>query len=185
MTDQESDLLERVRGGDHAAYSVLVRRYTPVALRTALALGAADEAEDVVQESFVRAYRALGSFRPGSEFRPWLLTIVANQTRSAHRSRSRRADRESRALPDLPAADPAESALARDRLRRLRELLAGLPDRQREVLVCRYLLELGEKETCAVLGLAPGTAKSRAARALRRLRAELAELEPDEEVRDG
>lgn len=177
---EEAQLLDRVRGGDHDAYAVLVRRYTPIALRTAIGLGAGSDAEDVVQEAFVRAYRAFGSFRPDTDFRPWLLTIVANQARNVHRGRRRRAERESRVLPDPPGDDPAESAEVADRRRAVRRQLALLPDRQREVLVCRYLLELDEKETCTVLGLSPGTVKSRTSRALRRLRAELAQ-----EVRGG
>ena len=90
----EAAILARVRGGDSTAYGELVLGDAPVAKRTAVFLGAGSEADDVVQESFVKAYRALGSFRSGSAFRPWLLRIVANETRNLVRSRSRRSRRE-------------------------------------------------------------------------------------------
>ena len=83
-----------MRGGDRDAYAELVRRHAPVALRTAALLGAGGDAEDVVQEAFVKAYGALDRFRDGAPFRPWLLQIVANETRNLHRASGRRAARE-------------------------------------------------------------------------------------------
>jgi RNA polymerase sigma factor (sigma-70 family) len=172
----DGDLVSRVRSGERDAFAVLVRRHGGVARRTAVLLGAGAEADDVVQEAFVKAYRALGGFRDGAQLRPWLLRIVANETRNAQRSGRRRADRERAALPDglLPGAsadlDPAERAVAGDRMRELWGRVHALPDPQRHVLVCRYLLDLDEAETATVLGLARGTVKSRTARALRRLR---------------
>ena len=73
-----------------------MRRYTPIAHRTAVLLGAGADADDVVQEAFVKAYRALGSLRDGAPFRPWLLRIVANETKNLHRSTGRRLNRERR-----------------------------------------------------------------------------------------
>lgn len=75
----EDQVLARVRAGDREAYAELVHRHAPIAVRTAALLGA--DAEDVVQEAFVKAYAALGGFRDGAPFRPWLLRIVANETR--------------------------------------------------------------------------------------------------------
>jgi RNA polymerase sigma-70 factor (ECF subfamily) len=177
----DGDLVDRVRAGERDAFAVLVRRHGPVARRTAVLLGAGPDADDVVQEAFVKAYRALGGFRAGAALRPWLLRIVANETRNAQRSGRRRADRErsAAALPDalLPGAaaatDPAEQAVTGDRLRELWSRVRALPDPQRHVLVCRYLLDLDEAETATVLGLARGTVKSRTARALRRMRDQL------------
>jgi RNA polymerase sigma factor (sigma-70 family) len=171
-------LVARVRAGERDAFAGLGRRYGGVARRTAVLLGAGPDADDVVQEAFVKAYRALGGFRSGAELRPWLLRIVANETRNAQRAGRRRAVRERSpaAVPDvlLPgaatAADPAERALAGDRLRGLWLRVHALPEPQRHVLVCRYLLDLDEAETATVLGLARGTVKSRTSRALRRMR---------------
>lgn len=82
------------------------------------------------------------------------------------------------AFPALRDADPAERAVARERQELLRRELLRLPSPQRLVLICRYLLDLDETETAAVLGIARGTVKSRTHRALGRLRAELANDRP-------
>ncbi len=166
----EATLLARVRDGDHDAYAAVVRRHSAMAIRTAAMLGAGTDAEDVAQEAFVKAYRALGRFRPGAPFRPWLLAIVANEARNLHRTVRRRSDRELRPLADVPTDGPAEALEIRERQQLVRRALDALPADQREVLVCRYLLELDERETATVLGLSPGTVKSRTSRGLRRLR---------------
>ena len=167
-----------MRAGDTDAYAVLVRRHAPVAMRTAALLGAGSDAEDVVQEALVKAYRSLGSFRADRPFRPWLLRIVANETHNLHRSAGRRATRERRSWeaiePVLLAEDPVEATLSRDRRATLVRGLAGLSTPHRQVVTCRFLLELDEAETAAVLGWPRGTVKSRLHRALARLRDELA-----------
>lgn len=168
-----------MRAGDAGAYADLVRRHTPVALRTAAVLGAGPDAEDVVQEAFVKAFRALPGFRPGEAFRPWLLRIVANETRNLHRSAGRRAARErtawQRAEPLLAGgADPASAALGGERRAELVRALGTLSPRHREVVAARYLLDLDEAEAAAVLGVPRGTVKSRLHRALGELAATLA-----------
>ena len=176
----DASLVATVLGGDLAAYGHLVRRHAPMAKRMAVLWGAGPDADDVVQEAFVHAYAALPRFRHGEEFRPWLLTIVRNLTRNTLRARGRRAAREAYAaatwpVADLNSADPADAAV--DVVRRDR-LLAGvrrLPESLREVVICRYLLELSEAETAATLGLRPGTVKSRLHRGLVRLREEVAD----------
>ncbi len=178
----DAALLGRIRAGEREAFAALVRRHAAVARRTAVLLGAGEEADDVVQEAFVKAYRALGGFREGADFRPWLLRIVANETRNAQRAQRRRAARERSpaAVPDglLPGAaaadDPAERTVSGERLAELWRRLHALPEPHRRVLVCRFLLDLDEAQTAAVLGFARGTVKSRTARALRRLRTLLA-----------
>ena len=173
-------MLASVRSGERGAFADLVRRYTQVAHATAVLMGAGADADDVVQEAFVKAYRGLGSFRDGAPFRPWLLRIVANETRNLHRSSRRRRLREQEvdqfvaAFPTLRDGDPADRAISRERQELLRRELLRLPGPQRLVLVCRYLLDLDETETAAVLGIAKGTVKSRTHRALGRLRTELA-----------
>jgi RNA polymerase sigma-70 factor (ECF subfamily) len=167
----------RARGGDLDAYEVLVARYTAPAHRAAVLLGAGAEADDVVQEALVKAYRQISRYRGESGFRPWLLAIVANETRNLHRSRRRRDGLVLRAAaredPDPVSPDPADSAVAVDRRQRLIEQLRQLDVRDREVLVCRYLLDLSEAETAVTLGWPKGTVKSRTARALTKLRARL------------
>ncbi|WP_237745062.1 RNA polymerase sigma factor [Kribbella catacumbae] len=167
-----------MRSGDTAAYAELVMLHASVAKRTAVFMGAGSDADDVVQESFVKAYRALNTFRDGSAFRPWLLRIVANETRNVLRSRGRRARREELAvLPDA-VLDPADHALSAERRAELLAAVRALPEQYRLVVTCRYLLELDEQETATVLGWPKGTVKSRLHRALGRLRTQL----PDKEV---
>jgi RNA polymerase sigma-70 factor (ECF subfamily) len=153
---------------------VLVARYTLRAHRTAFLLGAGAEADDVVQEAFVKAFRHLSRYRDGEPFGPWLLRIVANETRNLTRSRRRRealALRLCTAGPEGTAADgPVGQVLAAERRARLVAAVNALPDRERQVLVCRYFLELSEAETAQVLAWPLGSVKSRTARALNRLR---------------
>jgi RNA polymerase sigma-70 factor (ECF subfamily) len=137
----------------------------------ALMCGPAD-APDVTQEAFVKAWRALGRFRPGAPFRPWLLAIVANEARNARRSAGRRTALATRSTEQHGSAPSTEelvlTAADRDRLLQALEQLAPI---DREVISCRYLADLSERETAAVLGCRPGTVKSRLSRALDRLRA--------------
>ena len=77
------ELFSRAQRGETAAYEEIVQRYQQVAFRTAYVItGSAAEAEDATQDGFVKAYRALATFRPGAEPRPWLLRIVANEARN-------------------------------------------------------------------------------------------------------
>ena len=121
-----------------------MRRHAPVALRTARLLGAGADADDVVQEAFVKAYAALDRFRAGAPFRPWLLRIVANEIRNLHRSDARRSARErsswerTEPLLALPVADdPASAALTAERRAELMRGLATLSEPHRQVVACR------------------------------------------------
>ena len=171
-------LADRARRGDEHAFGELVRAYQGIAYRTAYLLtGSAADAEDATQTGLVKAWKALPGFRTGAEFRPWLLRIVANEAHNRRRSAKRREALGLRAAVEVVSGDavPSPEALAiRDEQRR--ELLAAvnrLDDRDRDVLACRYFLELGEEETAQVLGVRRGTVKSRTARALERLRLEV------------
>ena len=168
------DLVAEAQAGDASAFGHLVRRHAPIAKRMAVLWGAGTDADDVVQEAFVKAYAALPRFR-GDAFRAWLLSIVHNETRNLHRSRGRRLARESMAsLPeDFLAFDPEEEAMSADRRQRLLSDVRSLPMALREVVSCRYLLELSEAETALTLGLPAGTVKSRLHRALESLRREV------------
>jgi RNA polymerase sigma-70 factor (ECF subfamily) len=170
----DAEAVARSRGGDLDAYAVLVARYTLRAHRAAFLLGAGEESDDVVQEAFVKAFRHLSRFRVGEPFGPWLLRIVSNETRNLTRSRRRRAAlalRLSTAESGGTAADgPVDELLAGERRARLLAAVNALPDRERQVLVCRYFLELSGAETAQVLGWPLGSVKSRTSRALNRLR---------------
>ena len=176
----EEELVERAKRGDENAYEELVRAHQGIAFRTAyLVAGSAAEAEEAAQEGFVKAYRALGRFRRGAPFRPWLLQIVANEARNRRRSAGRRAALALRAAAEGSsggaAPSPEAAILARERREALLAGISRLRDPDREMLGCRFLLELSEEETAIALGVRRGTVKSRTARALERLRAELGE----------
>ncbi|GAB3244926.1 RNA polymerase sigma factor [Micromonospora halotolerans] len=148
-------------------------------------LGAGSDAEDVIQEAFVKGFRNLSRYRGESSFRSWLLAIVANETRNLHRSRSRRDGLVLRAAAqDGPAVGEdvaVGGVLAAERRAALVAALRQLPVKDREVIVCRFLLDLTEEETVTTLGWPRGTVKSRTYRALAKLRS----LLDREEVRRG
>ena len=174
----ETELVERARRGDAGAYEELVHRHQAIAFRTAYVIArSAADAEEAAQDGFVKAYRALGRFRRGAPFRPWLLRIVANEARNRRRAAGRRSElalRAAAAESSGGAAPSPEASLLGGETRG--ELLAAverLPDEQRLAVVCRYFLDLSEEETAAALACRPGTVKSRVSRGLERLRAEL------------
>jgi RNA polymerase sigma-70 factor (ECF subfamily) len=172
QTPGEETLVERARRGDPAAFEELVVSYQSIAFRTAFVIaGDAADAEEAAQDAFVKAHRALRRFRSGEPFRPWLLAIVANEARNRRRTRGRRTTLALRATePEVSAEDPEATTLARERRERLLTVVEQLRADDRDVLACRYFLELSEEETAAALGVARGTVKSRTHRALARLR---------------
>ena len=173
----EGELIVLARGGDVAAYEQLVRAFSEIAFRAACLIGGPDEADDAVQEAFVKAFRALPRFRDGSPFRPWLLRIVANEARNRRRAEGRRSSLALRAIEDRPADDaapsPEDAVLAHERRQLLASAIGRLRDEERLVVTYRYLLQLSEAETAAALEVPAGTVKSRLSRALVRLRADL------------
>jgi RNA polymerase sigma factor (sigma-70 family) len=166
------------RPRDLDAYERLVREHQGIAFRTAFVItGSAADAEEVVQDAFVKAYRARGRFRSGAPFRPWLLAIVANEARNRRRATGRRARLELALAEERPsggaAPSPEAALLVREERARLLEAVDALGEEQRAAVACRYFLGLSEAETAAVLGCRPGTVKSRLSRALARLEEEL------------
>jgi RNA polymerase sigma-70 factor (ECF subfamily) len=152
-----------------------------IAFRVALVnAGDRADAEEAVQDAFVKAYRALGRFRDGAPFRPWLLRIVANEARNRRRSAGRRAGMTLRVAGAATSGDAAPSpeaaVLEGERRTELLDAIGRLDERDRDVLVHRFLLGLDEQETAESLGIRRGTVKSRTSRALDRLRSELPEV---------
>ena len=175
----ERELVTGAQRGDVRAYEELLRLYSQIAYRTAyLVLGSAEDAEDACQEAFLKAHGALGRFRSGTPFRPWLLQIVANEARNRRRAAGRRLRLLTRATADARLGDAAPSpesvALAAEDRRQLLEAVNELGEDDRLVIGCRYFLDLSGEETAAALGCAEGTVKSRLSRALGRLRGRMA-----------
>jgi RNA polymerase sigma factor (sigma-70 family) len=139
--------------------------------------GDASVAEDVAQDSFIKAFHALSRFRDGAPFRPWLLKIVANEARNALRSMARR-ERLRLQVTALPGstedhATPEQAALAAEQRQTLLLAIDELRDEDRLVIMSRYFLSLTEAEMGALIGCPKGTVKSRLARALGKLRRNL------------
>ncbi|MFE9098577.1 RNA polymerase sigma factor [Streptomyces sp. NPDC007264] len=184
----EAAVIARVRAGEPEAYAELVRAHTGSALRAAAALGAGADAEDVVQLAFVKAYCALGRFKDGARFRPWLLAIVANEARNTVRSAARRRTLVGREAalataesPGPSSGDPMTATLETERRAALFTALEKLSEEHRLVVTYRFLLEMDESETAQALGWPRGTVKSRLNRALRKL----GRLLPDFRPREG
>ena len=149
--------------------------YQGIAFRTAYVIARnASDAEDAAQDGFVKAWRALGRFRQGAPFRPWLLQIVANEARNRRRSAGRRANLALRAateeLSGGAAPSPEATLLSGEQRSELLAAVDGLPEEQRTVVALRYFLGLSEHEVAETLAVPQGTVKSRTARALERLR---------------
>jgi RNA polymerase sigma-70 factor (ECF subfamily) len=176
----EAELVARAAAGDARAYEALVDEHGAIAHRIAyLIVGDAAEAEEVVQDALVKAYRALGRFRREAPFRPWLLRIVANEARNHRRAAGRRAALTLRAAatpgePEVPS--PERLAIAAESRADLLRAVDSLREEDRLVIACRYFVGLSEDETAAALGVARGTVKSRTSRALTRLRDRLEEV---------
>jgi RNA polymerase sigma-70 factor (ECF subfamily) len=174
----ETDLIERTKRGDADAYEALVHAYQGIAFRTAYVIsGSAADAEDAAQDGFVKAFRAIGRFRSGQPFRPWLLRIVANEAHNRRRAAGRRARLALRAAGENGSGgavpSPEEFALSAERADEVLAAVEALSEERRLVIACRYFLELSEEETAAALRIRRGTVKSRVARALAQLRVEL------------
>ncbi len=185
-TPADGDLVARAKGGDLEAFEALVRRHRDGAWRVARQIVRnRDDALDVAQEAFIRAYRALPGFKERASFRTWLYRIVVNLSLD-HLGRQRggeidlgperlervsvdRADRE-------PSEDPSR-AMERDEARaRVHAALARLPEHHRTVLVLRELEGLSYEEIARTVGCSLGTVMSRLHYGRRSLRAALEDL---------
>jgi RNA polymerase sigma-70 factor (ECF subfamily) len=157
-------LVERAKGGDSGAFEVLVSRYRPRIFALALHLtGRESDADDVTQEVFLRAYRALDSFEGRSHFFSWLYRMAVNLSHNARRDRRRRAERPiddpriERALTVDAGRDPAQVAQLRQTYRRLLAALDRLPAPMRTSVVLVTLQGLSHAEVAVVQGCRPGT----------------------------
>jgi RNA polymerase sigma factor (sigma-70 family) len=176
MADDEAALVLAARAGDLDAFAVLVDRYRRRALRVAYTI-AGDDAEDAVQEAFVKAHRHLGRFDTAAPFAPWLLRIVANEARNRRRGWNRRNRIELRLASRRgdDGASPEDAALRDEERTALAAAVSRLPERDRAVIALRFFAGLSEAEAAQALGVPVGTVKSRLSRALDRLRSELGE----------
>lgn len=164
--ESDEELMASVARGDERALSTLVERYAGrMHAHLVRMTGSGEDAEDLLQETWLRVARAARGFEHGRSVRPWLFGIASNLARDLYRRRAvrRRLASEARSECQPSAPRPLESLELRDRVGRL-------PDRLREVLWLRYYEDLSEAEMAEALGIPRGTVKSRLHGAIRELK---------------
>lgn len=170
----EARLVEKSLQGEQSAWAALVNQHQAPIFRLAyLFLGDEDDAQDIAQEAFIRAYQHLQRFDRRRPLRPWLLSITANLSKNRRRALSRYFRRLTR-LQQRQASQPVTSVEERSEANLAAEALwqavRSLNEADQEVIYLRYFLDLSVQETALTLQVAEGTVKSRLHRALNRLR---------------
>jgi RNA polymerase sigma-70 factor, ECF subfamily len=159
-TDVDARLIERWRAGDERAATELVERHAPALARFASSLGERQDIEELVQDTFVRAFGALAGFRADSSFRTWLFTIerrlVLDRRRSSARERARLASDEADAVVEHT---PLDAVVAEETEARLARAIARLSPTQREVFVLRVTEGRSYKEIAEIAGTTEGAAR--------------------------
>ncbi len=174
--DADAAAVERVRRGDADAFAEIVRRHYGACLRYAeRLLGDRADAEDAVQETFIRAYDALGRYEERSRFRAWLFAVLATECRAQASSRARRARRLVRDEAALHGAVAPDAAPPVDAAARLDRALGRLEPRLREAFLLRHVEQLSYDEMRAATGAGTSALKMRVLRAVAALRALLEE----------
>lgn len=174
---EEAALVQSAQNGDQAAFAEIVRCYQRAIHRVAYGLTRnASDADDLAQETFVRAWQAIGRFRLGEPLYPWLSRIAVNLAFSLHRHRRRRPEQSIEPLVEAGRQwgvedDPADRAAESEHGRQLREAMGELKPEHQTVLVLRAVEDLPYDEIARVLNVPVGTVMSRLSRA----RAELKE----------
>ncbi len=176
----DNELIDAAKSGDVEAFGALVARYQTAAVRiAAIALGSGSDADDVAQEAFVKAYRALPRFRAEAGFQPWLFRIVTNTARNRLRGEKRHRALTLRTAALTPedrrgeGSAEAEHAVHLADRGHLVEAINRLRTDDRLILAYRWYDEMSETEIADALGCRRGTVKSRLSRAMNRLRKEL------------
>ena len=183
--DKDQEIIERVLGGERDAYGTLVDRYKGPLFNLAYRMtGSRQDADDLTQETFMRAYAALRSFKKGSKFFTWLYTISLNLVRNHLK----------KGLPLQPlesyyqvpsqgeAHNPEGCAIWQDDVRALNASLYRLPDALREAVVLRFCQGLTFEEIAEVSGGSLSGAKMNVYRGLEKLRLLMREERPDQKT---
>jgi len=183
-----ADLVTAAQAGDRPAFDELVRATYADAYTLAYRLtGNEEDARDVVQEAYLRAYKGLKRFRGDAQFSTWLYRIVANcgSTLLSKRSRSRQEqlDDEAPLIDERPETDPEVQADASLRRDEVTAALAELPPKLRAVVVLRDVYDLPHEAIAHELGISEAAAKVRLHRARRKLRERLLPMRGEEEAR--
>ncbi|WWR14963.1 RNA polymerase sigma factor [Lachnospiraceae bacterium JLR.KK008] len=176
----ESKLVQRLKAGDRQAFDILYEKYKNILLRMAyLVSGSADDAEDVVQETFVKCYLHIGSLKKNTGFQPWLFQILY-RTAYAHGKKSRREIPDDEIAVRADATDGVTSLdriLQSERQRVIRTAVQALSFKHRAVVVLFYYNEMPVREIARILSTTEGTVKSRLFAARKKLGESLQQLE--------
>ncbi len=187
MQDAERETIRRILSGDVEAYGDLVRRHSPALLRLALRItGNPFDAEEVVQEAFLHAYRKLGSFQFRASFGTWVYRIAVNRALNHVERRAPLADSIIGGSddPDLgeiqiddTAAGPDRLLLSAEMARQSQDALHSLSSLERTAFVLRHMEERSTQEIADTLHVAPNAANQAVFRAVQKLRRRLAPLQ--------
>ena len=174
----DNEVVARILAGDQPLYELLMRRYNRLLFRLARSiLREDDEARDVVQATYVRAYYHLAQFRGPTGFRSWLARIAINEASARARRlptfRDCTDDDVLLQLPEVGAAEPENLAIGGETLRVVQMAIDQLPEEFRTVFMLRGVEQLSIAETASVLEIKPATVKTRFHRARRLLQAAL------------
>ncbi len=183
MEASDAAAIERVRAGDSDAFRQLVERHSRLVFRLAYRMtGNEQDAEDTVQETFLRAYRQIASFDSRAKFSTWLCRIATNCSLDLLRARQRRqetapvVDEDGREFIEVAASDPSPERLAASRQtrRRLAAAMARLTPAERTAFILRHCEGVAIGEIAEILGRPSGATRHTVFRALQKLRSALA-----------
>jgi RNA polymerase sigma-70 factor (ECF subfamily) len=169
----DEGLVDRARSGDLEAMDQLVSRHHGSVYRVALGiLRDEDGAADVAQETFLKAVKGLKGFRGDASFKTWILAIAANEARGVLRKAGRRKELALETVGPVPSTDAsADETMERDEdVGRIRELLSGLPEKQKQAVTLRIFEELSFREIGNIIGSSEGAARVNYHHGIRRLR---------------
>lgn len=173
--DDDQALVSAATGGRPDAFGTLVERYDRAVYHLAYrTLRDQEEARDVAQEAFFKAYRSLHTFKTGSKFSTWIFAITYHACCDRLARRKRYSNDELPERPD-PGAGPEQQAIAGDEARRLRAAIGALPEKYRTVITLYHLQGRQYDEIAEVLGIPMGTVKTHLFRAKEQLRRLLAQ----------
>lgn len=174
MHQPDFEVIQRVLAGETAAFDALVRRYQEEIYWLAYRMTRnKEDAKDLAQETFVSAYRSLGTFRGQSRLSTWLYRIAMNQCLNHLKSAARQDPAEVNGHLADPREDSLAVLLADERDRALADAIEALPPQQKATLILRVHQGLSHKEIAEILGCSEGTAKANYFHAVRALQRKL------------
>lgn len=172
----ESQVIREVQNGDRERFALLVRKYSGPIYHLAYRMtGSAEEADDLAQEAFILAFRAMGTFDVRKRFFPWLYTIALNAIRTRLKGKGKNpfvkeSKGEDDSFPDTGAGDPEMQLIVLEEQVRVQATLRRVPVRLREAVVLRYFQDLSFQDISIVLNISVAATKQRVYRGLRKMK---------------